>query len=241
MLSRGCGRRSTELTLRSPDRATVGFQSEIGNRKSAIDTGPWPSGKAPPLHEDAKLALSCLLCYRGNMDEFIVSDEYDGQRRRLYPHTCEICGTKTYVPKNRLEGRRYCSPQCAQLGQRIRVRLVCAYCGKEFERAASKDGRRTASGLNFCSRSCKDHAQRIGGIEAIQPDHYGNGIRNYRVKALRVDEEACCAECGYHEYIAMLDVHHKDGNRSNSALDNLEILCVWCHALRTRGVPRHRF
>lgn len=32
----------------------------------------------------------------------------------------------------------------------------------------------------------------------------------------------------------MLDVHHIDGNRKNGKADNLEVLCVWCHALETR-------
>jgi hypothetical protein len=174
------------------------------------------------------------------MDEFILSDEYDGLRRKLYPHRCELCGTVTYVPKNRLKGRRYCSTSCAQRGQRNRVSLVCAHCGKVFERPASKDGRNTKSGLTFCSRACKDDAQRIGGLEEIQPDHYGSGIRNYRVKAFR-HYGPRCAVCGYNEYTEMLDVHHKDGDRENNLVENLIVLCVWCHARRTRGVPRHRF
>lgn len=196
--------------------------------------------KALTLHPYAKLALFHFSYYNGSVDEFIWSDEYDGRRRKLYPHVCELCETVTYVPKNRLRDRRYCSTRCAQLGQRKRVGLVCAHCGKEFERAASKDGRYTKSGLTFCSRSCKDNAQRIGGLTEIQPSHYGSGIRNYRIKALR-QERPRCAECGYDEYIEMLDVHHRDGKRDNNFLENLEVLCVWCHARRTRGVPRHRF
>ena len=34
----------------------------------------------------------------------------------------------------------------------------------------------------------------------------------------------------------MLDVHHKDSNRKNGTIENLEVLCVWCHALKTRDV-----
>lgn len=37
----------------------------------------------------------------------------------------------------------------------------------------------------------------------------------------------------------MLDVDHIDSNRSNAALSNLQILCIWCHALKTRGVEAH--
>jgi hypothetical protein len=32
----------------------------------------------------------------------------------------------------------------------------------------------------------------------------------------------------------MLDVDHRDGDRSNNAQDNLVVLCVWCHATKTR-------
>ena len=34
----------------------------------------------------------------------------------------------------------------------------------------------------------------------------------------------------------MLDVHHVDGIRQNNHPDNLEVLCVWCHALKTRKI-----
>jgi hypothetical protein len=34
----------------------------------------------------------------------------------------------------------------------------------------------------------------------------------------------------------MLDVHHKDGDRENGSIENLEVLCVWCHALYTRKI-----
>lgn len=33
----------------------------------------------------------------------------------------------------------------------------------------------------------------------------------------------------------MLDVHHVDGDRSNGEIANLAVLCVFCHALITRG------
>src|SRR5438876_2230962 len=37
----------------------------------------------------------------------------------------------------------------------------------------------------------------------------------------------------------MLDVDHLDNDRTNNSLDNLRVVCVWCHALKTRGVPAH--
>jgi hypothetical protein len=32
----------------------------------------------------------------------------------------------------------------------------------------------------------------------------------------------------------MLDVDHIDGNRTNHDLSNLQVLCVWDHACKTR-------
>lgn len=46
-------------------------------------------------------------------------------------------------------------------------------------------------------------------------------------------KEAKCEKCGNVEWNNLpipLEVHHKDGNKENNMLDNLEILCPNCHA-----------
>lgn len=44
---------------------------------------------------------------------------------------------------------------------------------------------------------------------------------------------AKCERCNNEEWNGLpipLEVHHKDGNKKNNRLDNLEILCPNCHA-----------
>lgn len=50
--------------------------------------------------------------------------------------------------------------------------VSCAQCGVLFHKTPSKQ-KKSRSGLFFCCRECKDKAQRIGGIKAIRPAHYG--------------------------------------------------------------------
>lgn len=38
-----------------------------------------------------------------------------------------------------------------------------------------------------------------------------------------------CERCGY-DKIQILQVHHKDKNRENNSLDNLELICPNCHS-----------
>lgn len=56
-----------------------------------------------------------------------------------------------------------------------------------------------------------------------------------------------CERCGLTEWQGNpipLELHHKDGNRFNNALDNIELLCPNCHALtdnyRGRGCKSHK-
>jgi hypothetical protein len=65
-----------------------------------------------------------------------------------------------------------------------------------------------------------------------------NSPTTYRRRAL-MEFGARCNRCGYSSEVKMLDCHHKDSDRANNYLDNLEILCVWCHALETRNVVPH--
>lgn len=154
---------------------------------------------------------------------------YNNHSRNLIKTKCQSCDKIYYTRKHR--PAKYCDRDCQYSNDR--VTLTCDYCEKEFTRTKS-DLTNSKSGLYFCSRECKDLAQRLeNGLTEIHPSHYGNGIHNYREKAFK-ELPVKCNQCGYDEMEKMLDVHHKDGNRQNNSLDNLEVLCVWCHALKTR-------
>lgn len=177
-----------------------------------------------------------------NPPQEIVSDTYDGSMRVLVLRYCSIlsCNTPFYAPKH--VDKKYCCRSCARLGSRTRVVVVCDWCSKPFETTPGKL-RRSKKGLHFCTRSCKDTAQRIGGLNGLHPPHYGTGTgegTNYREQAFRI-YGARCNSCGYSEDPRMLDVHHIDSNRKNNSIRNWQVLCVWCHALKTRGVPEHQW
>ena len=151
--------------------------------------------------------------------------------------TCKHCSASFLAHKNKLEKglSLFCSQACSSKGQQQRrpspetaKQFACGYCQCLFLRSPSKM-RGTVSGLHFCSRKCKDLAQRIEGLQALQPKHYGTGQRGYRTLALRQLENKC-ARCDYLTHPEILEVHHRDCDRSNNNLNNLEILCPTCHA-----------
>lgn len=166
--------------------------------------------------------------------ESIISTSFDGSLRKLFPKNCSVCGAIFYVPKHRLESYKTCSYACRGISKRHKVSQSCATCGNEVLRSPSKF-KKSRSGLVFCDRKCKQKAQQIGGISSIQPSHYKDGASEYRKRAFRKFGKFC-NQCGYKAYEIMLDVHHLDGDRTNNHLNNLEVLCVWCHACKTRGI-----
>lgn len=94
----------------------------------------------------------------------------------------------------------------------------------------------------FCSRECKDAAQRLGGLIEIQPDHYGtgNGRYDYRQRAVKQYGIACANKncpikaAGIEIPERMVDVDHINENRADNDIENLQVLCIWCHANKTR-------
>ena len=159
-------------------------------------------------------------------------DCFKQSRPRYVVRNCATCQKPFNAPVkeiNRGNGR-YCSIPCGRHHVRpIKTHepnVACAYCNTPFWRRASNMSG-SKSGLYFCCREHKDAAQRIGGIEAIQPDHYGTTLKDYRDIAFR-NLTKICNRCGYDKFVV---VHHKDRNHSNNDLSNLEILCPNCHAL----------
>lgn len=159
--------------------------------------------------------------------------ENDGRKRQAVKVKCLNCG-KSFLKALRFikpDVKNYCSLKCANAGHRKRITLKCAMCNKLFERVPSKI-KNSKSGLYFCSKHCKDKAQRIGGCKEIQPSHYGKGLTTYRSIAFR-EYDAKCEICGYSNHLEILEVHHIDKNRENNDISNLIILCPNCHAALT--------
>lgn len=116
--------------------------------------------------------------------------------------------------------------------------VSCHICGKEVYRSRSQL-RRSKSGKYFCSKSCSA-IYRNSNIWGDLHTNWKDGKASYRNRALKHYGIRCSnPECDLtlkniliEAY--MLDVHHLDGNRNNNDLANLNVLCVWCHALKTR-------
>lgn len=137
---------------------------------------------------------------------------------------------------------KFCSRTCSARNRvaklpPLELNVKCAYCQKLFHMSPSKQDV-SKSGLFFCCREHKDAAQRLGGIQEIMPAHYGTArpddSGHYRrlIFAIKPKE---CERCGYNSHNAPIIVHHRDRNRMNDAIENLEVLCCNCHAIEHWG------
>lgn len=144
---------------------------------------------------------------------------------------CIICSKSFYIRPSRVGGNKgaTCSTLCNGLRTRKRVSVECAQCFKKFEKTLSKLSG-SKSKKYFCSRICKDKAQRLDGIVEIHPPHFGTGKSSYREIAFRHYPKRC-NRCGWSEVPAVLQVHHRDRNRDNNKFENLEVLCPNHHMI----------
>ena len=148
--------------------------------------------------------------------------------------SCEFCGQPFLAKLSEVKRGygRYCSRSCsakhkeAKVRQQRQLNSVCASCNKAFYRSPSKK-ERSKSGLLFCSRRCKDIAQRIEGLQEIHPSHYKGSFVSRQLALRQYGTQ--CSRCGYNRCIGILEVHHKNRDRSDNRLENLEVLCPTCH------------
>lgn len=214
-----------------------------GGRAVSNSAGP---GSIPGVRAMCKTyrlhRSTCVTVHAAMLDskhpEEMTSVAWDGRRRRMVAHICEHCEKRFFAPTH--ANARFCSKGCAALSRRSpRVEILCATCGRSSRRMLGKlAGSR--SGLYFCNRKCKETGQRIGGLAAIQPPHYGSAGYN-RNFLIRVRGHRCeaCAGTSWLGRPMPLEVHHIDGNRQNNADSNLQLLCCNCHSFtpnyRNRG------
>lgn len=167
-----------------------------------------------------------------NMEEFIAKDS-EGRNRVFVKAICSVCGTEYTRQKRHINETNTCSISCTNIVKGTSKLVECAHCNIKFSVKLHRFNS-SKSGLFFCCREHKDLAQKY--IKEIQPDHYGkgSGINTYRNKAFELLNHSC-NRCGFNANKAALVVHHKDRDRDNNNIDNLEILCANCHAIEHWG------
>lgn len=152
---------------------------------------------------------------------------------------CEACSKEFSVrPIDLKRGfGKFCSVKCSSKHQNRRkanlITINCSLCEKIIQRKESQI-KKSKSGLLFCCKRHKDLAQRLSsGFSLIYPSHYKDGkFIDYRKLAFDFYEHKC-SECQFSNILA-LDVHHKDANRNNNIITNLQILCANCHTIKHR-------
>lgn len=110
----------------------------------------------------------------------------------------------------------FCSVLC--YGVSCRKEIPCVVCGKPI-----------LAGLNkkTCNRACANTYR--AGIKYKIGRPKDKAIKQYALK-MRLSEirGKVCEKCGYDKY-EILQVHHKDRNKNNNELSNLELICPNCH------------
>jgi HNH endonuclease len=156
--------------------------------------------------------INCLKCNK----EFDVA--LKEIKRGNGKYCSRLCSSKINCGKifSTREEHKCCNPECNN-----KIILTEALLKKRMKTSKS--------GLIFCSRKCKDFCQSLKSpIEELKLPHYGKGTFDYRKLAFD-SKPHICEKCGYNKIPQILEVHHKDRNRNNNIITNLEILCPNCH------------
>jgi len=177
---------------------------------------------------------------------------------------CQHCSTTFHVPKHRIETAKYCSRRCLALAARTEVHSSCAVCGENFTHISSRSNK-----AKYCSRSCYYKSLAGRGSVTVQCAHCSTEFKTSPSKNRKFCSRACinkgkketftptfatvrkamlsrnmlkeCERCGYNDEPCILGVHHKDRNRLNNELSNLEVLCPNCHSLEHMKHTPHGF
>jgi len=144
---------------------------------------------------------------------------------------CEICGKAFYVkPYHAKKGwGRFCSIKCRTKGQVKGRWLKCDCCAKPVWRTP-RDFKKSKRNKFFCSVGCHCSWENTNVRFGVNAPNWIAGESVYRDLMHRYKIPYKCAKCGISDKRVLI-VHHKDENRKNNSVSNLERLCCNCHAI----------
>lgn len=136
------------------------------------------------------------------------------------PNTkCIICNKPIYrrpVELQRSNGRVFCGMAC--YGISCRKENPCLVCGNPILASLNK---------KTCSRSCANKHRTGIQYKINRPRDKVVSERALKIRLIK-ERGRVCERCSY-DKIEILQIHHKDRDRSDNSLRNLELICPNCH------------
>ncbi|MFW6282022.1 MAG: HNH endonuclease [bacterium] len=112
---------------------------------------------------------------------------------------------------------------------------ICENCGKEYNPTSNRQKWCKKCGEEIKQKNKKEYIKKYHknnykkkgyNQKGENNNSYKTGIGFFQRKKRDSMEEVKCERCGSKENLL---VHHKDRNRENNNLENLEMLCKSCH------------
>jgi len=150
---------------------------------------------------------------------------------------CNSCHNEFKIRPSRCN-QKYCSQRCFAESRKKGKNIICHTCGKKIYKRNS-DLKKSKSGFYFCSKTCLitwSNTQRKGE----KHPNFISGQASYNKRAKEEYGEKCAngEKCPLSHLILpsyMYEVDHIDGNHKNNHIENLKVLCVWCHRQKHWG------
>ena len=124
---------------------------------------------------------------------------------------------------------KYCSKKCQRKSQLKGKWVNCDYCGKKIYRTPI-DFRRSKSRKFFCSRKCHCSWENINNRCGENSPNWIVGQHSYRQLMKRYCKAEACSMCQINDKRVLI-VHHRNLNRKDNKIENLEWLCRNCHSI----------
>lgn len=154
--------------------------------------------------------------------------ELHGDQKKFCSSSCSA----TYNNKKR--GKKTAKEnKTPTINKRQEYKKICEYCGNEFV-TTNKD-------KQYCCEKCRADSIKQKTVESwLNGENHSSGVNNKLPDSIREylykRANYCCEICGFEGYNertgkTILQIHHIDGDSSNSRPENLQVLCPNHHAM----------